>query len=473
MRRTLVSGCLAALLALACGRVEAPRDVLLVVLDTVRADRTSTYGHVRPTSIQMDALARAGVVFEDVTAPAPWTYPSHASLFTGEPPWVHGAHMMLERPELVFGGVAVSRMRSDLPTLAERFAAAGYRTVALSANPWLQPGLGLERGFETVEVFEYDGGAIDAAARELGRDDPRPLFLFVNLLSAHSPFHEGPGEWALADPDFLQAESAPEWVRPYLTTGAPGVNLAVSAQEGAPAGVTLYAAGELAIPPADMQKLLDLYDAGVRTADWGFGRVLESFVAHRPNGVVAVTSDHGEGFGEHGMLDHRASVYAEVLRVPLVIAAPGTLPAGVRVRTPVGLQDTGATLLDLAGVETGPRSLAPLVRGAPRNEPILAAAWPDVAWAIAAGGRHERIWRLYRMGSEALVWSDAGEVELYDLAADPGMRSDLAAARPERAAALRELAARAFPEKDARGEALAVPEDTLERLRQLGYTSDR
>jgi arylsulfatase A-like enzyme len=142
----------AALLLMACESPEpAPPPVLLVVMDTVRADRTSTYGYARPTTIQLDAVARAGVVFEDVTAPGSWTWPSHASLFTGRPPWEHGAHLVtreqaasLARNAVVEGSeVMVGRMRTDLPTLAERFAEAGYRTRALFSNEWLAADLGL------------------------------------------------------------------------------------------------------------------------------------------------------------------------------------------------------------------------------------------------------------------------------------------------------------------------------------------
>jgi arylsulfatase A-like enzyme len=139
-------------------------SVLLVVLDTVRADRVSSYGYRRPTTPQLDAVAAAGVLFEDVSAPAPWTWPSHASLFTGEPPWVHGAHLVLERDDASsILGMSVSPMRGDLPTLAERFGASGYRSVASVANDWLGPELGLMRGFDSVEVFGTDAGVVGRA----------------------------------------------------------------------------------------------------------------------------------------------------------------------------------------------------------------------------------------------------------------------------------------------------------------------
>ena len=114
---------------------KASPDVLIIVLDTVRADMMSTYGHKHPTSPQLDAIADAGVTFEDVTAPSSWTWPSHASLFTGKAPWEHGAHASIQAEGigLASGHWGLLAMRSDLPTMAEQFAAAGYRLC-----PWPQ-----------------------------------------------------------------------------------------------------------------------------------------------------------------------------------------------------------------------------------------------------------------------------------------------------------------------------------------------
>jgi hypothetical protein len=475
-------GVLAVALLVAGCTVSAPEpelpDVLLVVLDTVRADRLSTYGYERPTSIQLDALAQAGVVFEDVTAPASWTWPSHASLFTGTPPWVHGAHVVSPREpgKLRFAGYTVSPMRADLPTLAERFAAAGYRRVSLAVNDWLGPELGLTRGFERAEVLESDAALIRAATELIRSGDGRPLFLFLNFVSAHGPYQSGPGPWGVPDRGLLVPETAPEWVRPYLYGAdgpSPGVYLSRWARPGEPNGVMRYATGDLAIPPEGLSLLSFLYDAGVRGADYGFGRILEAWIEAYPEGVVAVTSDHGEAFGEHGLLQHKASVYSEVVRVPLVIAAPGRLPAGARVQTPIQLQDLYPTLLELAGIDAPPGSLVGVVRGEPREGPIAAAVWPDSMWADLAGGRYAETWRLYRSGHWALVYSDQGAIELYDLASDPDMKRDLAEREEARAAALMDEARSWF---DGQGSvalpALDIPEATLERLQQLGYVAE-
>jgi len=455
--------------------VPAAPDVLLVVLDTVRADHMSTYGYFRPTTIQVDALAELGVVFEDVTAPAPWTYPSHASLFTGEPPWVHGAQFLdtsadaARRSESV-DETSVSRIRSDLPTLAERFAASGYRTVAVVRNVWLTPKLGLMRGFQSVRTFEREASAIEAAREVSARERDRPLFLFVNLLAAHSPYQEGPGPWQLDDRTFLDPDRAPAWVRPYLFRGdPPGVHFDFVADGDEMSGVIRYVRGDLAIPEEGMKAVEWLYDAGVRAADYGFGRILASWREYHADGIAAVTSDHGEAFGEHRLLSHRGAVYPELLRVPLVIAAPGRLPTGVRVPTPVQLQDLYATLLDLSGIASTPVSLVPVIEGKARSGPLVASARPDPMWATHGGPRFQQIWRLYRSGNDALVWSEAGDVELYALDSDPLMQVNLAARESRRVAALRAEAQGAFAGAAVPTEVVELPKETARRLRNLGY----
>jgi arylsulfatase A-like enzyme len=172
---------------------EPPRrpDILFVILDTLRADQVSSYGYHRPTTPQLDAVAAAGVLFEDVTAPAPWTWPSHASIFTGEPPWIHGAHgapyhesekQAGDANPVAYGGIQVTQMREELPTLAERLEAGGYYSAAIATNNWLDEKLGLTRGFSRVQIFDRDAGVIGAAREQIDQSPDRPLFLFVNLL---------------------------------------------------------------------------------------------------------------------------------------------------------------------------------------------------------------------------------------------------------------------------------------------------
>jgi arylsulfatase A-like enzyme len=422
-------------------------DILLVVWDTVRADRLSTYGHARETTPFLSAVAEQGVLFEDATAPAPWTWPSHASLFTGEYPWVHGAHLLLSlTQESDLERFGVTRMREDLPTLAEHLARAGYRTVALSDNPWLTPSLGLVRGFEEVGNFEDDHEVLIAARDLLVERSDSPLFLFVNTMRAHAPYHRTNVPWLAQHLELFESEATPEWLRPYVTDDAVfGVDLTRSVPGEPLNGIQSYLGGTLQIPAHGFELMLDLYDGEIAFNDMFLANLIEQWFLHRgEQGIIALTSDHGEFFGEHGLIEHRGGVYEDVLRVPLVILAPGRIPPGVRVTDPVQMQDLNETLIDLAGLASLPDSLVPVIEGRKHARPVLAAALPEPSCAKIAHERVNDAWTLYRSGDEALLWSSGGAVEFYDTERDPRMLRDLAPERAARVKSLLEEAARCF-----------------------------
>jgi arylsulfatase A-like enzyme len=455
---------------------------MLVVLDTLRADRVSAYGYDRPTTIQVDQVAAAGVLFETAIAPGSWTYPNHASLFTGEPPWIHGARRAASEAAetasehaLVPSQGSVTAMRTDLPTLAEKFAKAGYRTVALAANPWLSPDIGLTRGFQDIRVFRSDETVVTAARDEIARDHEKPLFLFVNLMYAHAPYCDGVGPWSVDQPGLLDQATAPPWARDYLVGDhrhVPGFHLDLRAPGDDMPGIVHYFRGDLQIPSDGLDTLSGLYDAGVRGADFGFGRILEAWVETSPNGIIAVTSDHGEALGERRRIGHQASVYPEVLEIPMILAAPGRLPAGRRIEGPVQLHDLNPTLLDLAGIESTEGSLIPVIEtGRADTKPLLAMAWRNPFWARNVGGDFAFDWRYYRRGDEALIWNrteGARSAKLFDLTQDPGMHDDIAIAQPDRVAYLVEEASKHFVE-DAAEHVAEIPAHMSERLEALGY----
>jgi arylsulfatase A-like enzyme len=428
---------------------EPPRrpDILFVILDTLRADQVSSYGYHRPTTPQLDAVAAAGVLFEDVTAPAPWTWPSHASIFTGEPPWIHGAHgapyheserQAGDANPVAYGGIQVTQMREELPTLAERLEAGGYYSAAIATNNWLDEKLGLTRGFSRVQIFDRDAGVIGAAREQIDQSPDRPLFLFVNLLSAHLPYRDGPGVWSIDDPAFFVPSTSPDWARPYLRIEKRpfGIDLNSLGTGGEKVGIERYLAGDLAIPERGFKTLRGLYDASVRAADFSFGQILEAWTARFPKGIVIVASDHGEAFGEHRLIEHRHGVYPEELRVPLVFAAPRRIAAGQRIAAPAKLESIYATILDLAGIEQTAESLLRFVTeidavgakqasSAETQQPIHAAVWPNQGLSERVGGRFSKLWFQFREASDAVILSDSGDVEFYDLELDPRMRRNL------------------------------------------------
>ncbi len=447
-------------------------DVLVVVLDTVRADKLSGYGYPDPTSPQVDAVGAAGVTFEDVTAPSSWTWPSHASLFTGVGPWEHGAHASIQESGVgpAGGHWGLQPLRSDLPTLAEQFSGAGYRTVSLAANQFLDPKLGLTRGFDVAETLR-DSALSKRAVSLLEEPDSRPLFLFVNIMIAHHPWEIYPAPWSKVHEDRLSSsEHAPDWARSFLLKEGTGLDFYQVPPGASMGGFRQLMKGELSIPESDMAMVEGLYTGGITAADFLLNRILTAWMKSRPEGVVAITSDHGEYLGEHGLWDHGKTVFSEVVQVPLVIAAPGRLPASTRIETPVAMHDLHDTLLDLADItESTPRSLVPVVAGEDREGPIQAKAWASHRWRDSMGGRFEHDWSLYRVGDLALVFSSGGDRMLFDLKVDPSMTKDLAASRPDALASLWEQAESAFQDKAAPSEAPEMSPELVEELKALGY----
>ena len=463
----------ALLFALLMGCFEsAPKkpDVMVVVLDTVRADRLGTYGAKRPTSNQLQAVADAGVQFTDVTTSGTWTWPSHAALFTGEPPWISGAHWSKSAAEVdpSSGYWKMSPLRDEFPTLAEKFSAAGYRTVSLSANSLLDPKLGLTRGFERAVWLETDELVLADAKQVLSDQDERPLFLFVNLMAAHAPYTvatEVP--WSHRHSERIQAASETDWLHVYSADRDPPA-LALNFRPGPEqrTGEEAYARGDLKLSPEDRSLIEDLYDGELVRLDKAMVELIRAWNDYgHSDGVVAITSDHGEYLGEHGLIGHGIRAFTEVTRVPMVLAAPGRLDPGVQVETPIQLRDLYATLLDLSGVEEGATgSLVPVIAGGPRPGPIVSRAWPVPVFAKNVGEPYTLGHRLYREGDDAVVVRDDGEAFLYNVKTDPQMlrpRTDDVSPWVKRAMA-------AIPDDPGAG-SLQIPEEALQQLRALGY----
>ncbi len=456
---------------LACGSPETaaptpPPDLLLVVLDTVRADSLALYGHHRATSPQMEILAERGVVFDDVSAPSSWTWPSHGSLFTGEPPWVHGARFSQgPTSDHQLWDLGLASLRKDLPTLAGRLGDAGYTTVSLAANPMLDPALGLTRGFGQAVRHESDLEVVAQALQAMQQSEG-PLFLFINLMVAHHSARVVAAPWSHAHAEALRTSQVEDGLKPYLLSDPPGVNL-YGRPDGLPtSGFDRLRAGDLTLDDSSVGLLRDLYDGEVGIADDMLTPLIRGWDQWRQNGVIAVTSDHGEYFGEHGLWEHGRTLRGPALGVPLVLAGPG-LPEGKRIPAPVELLDLAATLLVLGGVETDEETLLSVINGSEPG-PVRAVAWPDQARAERLGGVYQEAWRLYREQDMAVLWS-ASQQMLFDLEADPGMERDLAEQRPGELATLLARGQAAIPVDGAQTAPVPMDEDASEALRALGY----
>jgi arylsulfatase A-like enzyme len=442
------------------GSPRAPLHLVLVSIDTLRADRLGVYGHDRPTSPRIDRLAAEGVVFERAYAHAPKTAPSHMSLMTGVHPDVHGV--------LNFVGTVDARLSPRIPTLAEILRSAGYRTAAVTGGGNVHRDLGFGRGFGAYEHSDGDAAAIfgraveqlDALAAPGAGGARAPFFLFVHTFQVHDPYLPPPAHRALfADPGYagrivgdaerLRALAGGEWRAQHKAFWA-----AVDARSR-----------------ADLRHLHDLYDACIRFTDDELGRLLDRIDALGLAGetLVVVLSDHGEEFLEHGRFGHDA-LFEELLRVPLVVRVPDAERRGFRgrVREVVRLVDVLPTVLDLVGLPAPGhlegRTLVPLLQGGEEAPRFVFAQNREIGSdALVAGG-----WKLVEER-----WKDL----LFDLARDPAERRPLAggdAVRESLHATLEQLRERAL-----RWHALAPPDRagpldaiTRRRLESLGYLGD-
>jgi arylsulfatase A-like enzyme len=434
-------GVAAAGTVLACGGGPEPRNLLLVSIDTLRADVLGAYGSERDTSPAMDSLAAEGILFDNVLAPSPWTLPSHASLLTGLYPSRHGVK------------TARNRLPGDLDTLATVLRTYGFRTAAVVNAYYLSRKYGFDRGFQDfVYVQESPGSAEpsqveDQALRWIAEHAQEPFFLFLHYYDVHSDYRSLP-------------RYERRFTRPYEGPA-----------DGSTRQLVRHRSGEIELGEDDAEHLKDLYAASVRQMDDGLARLRRGLEQRGllERTVVVLTSDHGEEFLEHGGVLHGRTQYEEVVRVPLLLRAPG-LPAGLRLETPVSL-DVMPTVLSLLELPVPPaldgRNLAPLWSGAAAGD--LRARFlfgeadhrnvrPDRTRAVRQGG--------FKLVHDRLT----GESRLFDLVDDPGETHDVKDRHPEVQRRMR-AALQDFMEREA-PTAGEVPEPTpaeRRRLEALGY----
>ena len=421
----------AAVCAAACTKERTgPPDVLLIVMDTTRADRCSFMGYGRPTTPHLDVLAKESVVFLETWSPSSWTVPAHASLFTGQLPFRLG--VVGPRP---------SRMREDVPTLAELLAKAGYETGAFTCNSWIAPHSGLSRGFGTLERIYLDPGGAKAATatdKALGwmkacNGAGKPYFAFINVVEPHLP-------WA------PPAEFEKAFVRPGTRPVAVGKARAFDSPECVFAG--------LGVDPPDAEVVRaasDLYDAEIAGVDDVIGKLLASMrdADLLDHTMVVVLGDHGEGLGDHGWFEHGTYLHRELVRVPLLIRPAGGCAART-VADLVRVEDVFPTILDACGVPSPsaldalpllgpPATLAGRTSLAFERTPETQCNWIEsltdaataaplrVSRASVSDGRHQ------------LLVDDRGGIELFDLIADPQETRNVASENPEVVLRLRAL----------------------------------
>ena len=474
----------------ACSDIKMPEsrrpNIVLIVLDSVRAANCSAYGYARQTTPELGRLAAEGTLYEQAISVGSWTLPVHASIFTGRYPTNHG--LTLSRHAL----------RPGTETLASRLRAAGYRTGSFSNNAYISEATGLVQGFDHVDDIwrttnprgialpklsrrirelerrgpllrpavvllrtarsirsvlrawrsRKDSGAALTNERVMawiaeGAADSQPFFAFVNYMETHEPYLP-PYPY---NRRFMSSRYSPFRVA-RATARRDGILTAETGQRR-----------------QDLEILEALYDGTLRYADEVVGRLANEVRAHGllDDTVFIVTSDHGDSFGEHGHLGHRLTLYDELLHVPLVIRYPPRFQAGARVREQVQLGDLYPLVLELAGVKTDGDFVSLLAPASDRS------ALAENTGPKSINGLESKAVRRHPY---KFIWRSDGLHELYDLGEDPGERSNLIDGQPQIARQLHDhldAMLRDMRDEDVRTSEAQYDEETLERLRALGY----
>ena len=427
----------------------AATNVILISIDTLRADHLGCYGYRAPTSPSVDRMAREGVLFRDVVASSPWTLPSHASMFTGLDPARHGlVQFNAYRP-----------LPQQFDTVAELLWDRGYESAGVVGGGYVGSFWHFDQGFDRYRQNQGSGHetrdtlqwVVDDATRWMESRRGRPFFLFLHTYQVHMPYTPPPPYDTAFDPEYRG---------PYATR-LTARDLYLLQQEGRP------------IEPSILRHMEALYDGEIRAMDDGLGNLLaflrSSGLAR--NTCVLFTSDHGEEFGEHGGYGHEhAKLYDELIRVPLIVWCPERFRGGRVIDELTSLADIAPTILELLGAavpdQLDGKSLLPVLRGDATHGRAVAVSEVDGSIEKRAGRA-----KAVRTERYKLIESSVDNSELlFDLRADPAERRDLRGANAELAAQIR-AAAGAEPRRPAVAAAPQRTPDaaTGERLRALGY----
>jgi arylsulfatase A-like enzyme len=472
---------------------EPPQLILLLSLDTLRADHLGMYGYERSTSPVLDNLASEGVIFEDASSPTPWTLPAHASMLTGLNPLSHGVV------------TRYTGLPKRIPTLADLLAKQGYDTAAVVNSNWLT-----KKTFRLTRHFDKYLFVQPVASRtapstwvtdqaitwleEMGNDR---LFLFVHYYDIHSDYSSLPEFEKLFVSPYEGRANGTTWQ--LQRAGLSETHLKICSKDldetrwnrvrktlcifgGDHENYVIdHTTETIEFDERDFQHMAELYDAGIRQLDTELGRLFtyldEAGILEKA--LIVVVSDHGESLGEHGEVDHYLTTYQEVLRVPLIIRGPG-IPRNRRISTPVSLVDLTPTILRIAQAPLPDAmdgiDLSPLWRGGSTHDfdhrLIYGEAAGGVNWSVAAPGVYPE-YRSIRRASHKIVYiSDGERYTLFDLTNDPGELHDVSAQEPELFAELKHEMMqryRNFSPKPTKKTKVQLNQENIEQLRKLGY----
>jgi arylsulfatase A-like enzyme len=404
-------------------------NVILIVLDTVRADHMTSYGSKRNTTPFIDSIAKQGTLFTNAYSTSSWTLPSHGSLFTGLYSFSHGAtqeHLYLEDKYI---------------TLAERLSLKDYQTVAFSANPFVGESTNMLQGFNRSyeiltkkrkkSIFQniYQGflntirqHPLNVSIKKwwaLKYNPKKPYFIFINYMDAHAPYLP-PRRYAnmmIEKKDFHRIRTIPQdW--------------------------PLFYTEEIQYTPEDLEFLNALYDAEIRYLDDAV-KDLINFLEKRnalQNTMLVITSDHGENIGDHGLIDHVFSLYNTTLHIPLIIKHSSLFPAGSKCSQPAQINDLFKTISAACEIQRGTQQeyLHSLFSENWINIPDSRISFSEYFYPEQALGRFQenaadmkkldrfkRSLRSAQIQGQKIIEGSDGKNEFYDLRSDPDEEHDL------------------------------------------------
>ena len=481
---------LASLSVLGCADSPPPespelRGVVLVVIDTLRADHLGAYGYARETSPRLDAFAADATLFENAVSPSPWTLPALATIMTSLYPSIHGADTPspLGDTRWLFDETfaPASALDDSRTTLAEILRADGFATAGFVEGSFPAAVFGVGQGFDVYRDNDTPGVRFDVESllEWLDEEQPERFFIYLHTVEVHSPYLpiEMQPLFEARNPDapiaYYEQALEEERERFLSIDFDPGYTGRFDGDAGS---IWSMVQGRRRGSHRDLEHIIALYDRGIAYTDYWMGQLFDGLAARGlyDETLLIVTSDHGDEFLEHGGVEHSRTYFEEMLRVPLIVRDPRE-GRGEWVPDQVGLVDILPTVLDVLGVENDGkiqgRSLRPFLRG----EALPARTeWGEASQVAGLRALRTNRWKyVHRAGPDGTL---RGE-ELYDLVSDPGEQTNRCAAAPDSCAPFRERLIARDAELDALAEELALPTpepaeldaETRDRLRELGY----
>ena len=425
---------------------ERPTNVIIIVIDALRADKLGCYGSEKAVTPEIDALASNGLMFTAAYSNATYTFPSTASLFTSTQPTVHRITHDPEREKLI------SLLSDAYVMLPEVFKAAGYTTGLLTFPGWVSPTANYMQGVDVkAETERSDAAILDLAETFIDDHGDNPFFLYLHFVDMH---------------DY--------WFPRYLFENVDPESLGLSPELMSLQGMKLPEAYDsLAkvlnqpgrLTERDLQHLHHVYDTRLTETDRIVGE-LTRYLADAgltDETILVITSDHGEQFLEHGRLVHGGDAfYNELIHIPFLVSNPSLYPDGLRASTPITSIDFAPTILDLVGLE---------IPGVYQGE-SLAHRHDEDRVVFATDGR---TWKALSREWSYIRSEELGREELYNLVDDPGETVNLVASEPEivdigrRQVHWMNEECRRHPYRSITVDQVTMPDDQIDRLRSLGY----